>query len=170
MSNPITITSKTHGYIDTYVSDEDYDRVLPHALCVSINSMGTFYVMMTIKKPGGGYYNTALHRFIMDAPKGMFVDHINGNTLDNTRENLRLCTAKGNAQNQSIQKRKKTSKYKGVYRNSTNTKWVGLIKHSGIKYGLGSFSVEEDAARAYNKKALELFGEFAKLNIIEGDG
>ena len=107
-----------------------------------------------------------MHRVIMDAPKGMHVDHINGNGLDNRRENLRLCTNSQNHMNRKTH-RDSSSKYKGVSWNKRNSKWQAYIG-SGIKRkNLGYFASESDAAKAYDIKAKECFGEFARLNLGE---
>lgn len=106
-----------------------------------------------------------MHRVILDAPVGITGDHKNGNGLDNRRVNLRLATM----QQQSFNKRKTrktSSRYKGVSRRGN--RWYALIGYNwGSKY-LGAFREEDEAAIAYNNAARELYGEFAKLNIVEG--
>jgi hypothetical protein len=107
-----------------------------------------------------------ISRLIMNCPNGMVVDHINGDTLDNRRANLRICSVSQNAMNQAPQ-RIKRSKYKGVTRHKKkwlsqiNQRVAGKQKHTH----LGLYDSEEDAARAYDKKAKELYGEFALLNF-----
>lgn len=103
-----------------------------------------------------------LHRFIMNAPKGMVVDHINHNTLDNRRCNLRLCTPNQNRYNLNLRKNSKSG-YKGI--SFKKNHWeVQLKKDKKYIYG-GSFKDKIEAAKAYDKKARELFGEYAKLNF-----
>lgn len=101
-----------------------------------------------------------MHRYIMNAPDDMVVDHINGNPLDNRKSNLRICTHHQNLMNRSANN---TSNYKGV-RPSKNS-WSSRITYNCKEYHLGTFSTEEEAARAYDAKARELFGEFARLNF-----
>lgn len=101
-----------------------------------------------------------MHRLILDAPKGMQVDHINGNGLNNRRENIRLCTHEQNSYNQ--QKPYGSSKYKGVCRK--RGKWDAQIRASGKIIWLGSFATEDEAANAYDEAALKHFGEFAFTN------
>lgn len=103
-----------------------------------------------------------LHRMIMDAPSGMVVDHINGNTLDNRRENLRLCLSKENVRYQCP----KRGKYKGVFQHKGSSLWSAQIKKDGTRYSSCGFATAEDAAEEYNRLALLHFGEFAFLNTM----
>lgn len=110
------------------------------------------------------YKKFYIHRLIMNTPKGMDTDHINGNKLDNRKENLRIATRSQNSMNQKLQVRQTTSKYKGVRLDKRNGRWVAAIKINGKAKHLGVFETEDLAAQAYNKAALECFGEFSKLN------
>lgn len=110
------------------------------------------------------YKHILMHRMIMgDIPSGMVIDHINGNKLDNRKANLRVCTQGQNATNCS--KRSRNKKYKGVYL-SYGGKFRAKISKDGIDYCLGSFTEERDAAKAYNDKAIELFGKYARVNPL----
>lgn len=105
-----------------------------------------------------------LHRLIMDCPKGLEVDHINHDNLDNRKNNLRIVTRKQNRYNTRRQVGS-VSKFKGVwYYKGRNKPWVASVNKDKKKYSLGYFYTQEEAAIAYNKKALELFGEYACLN------
>jgi hypothetical protein len=88
----------------------------------------------------------------------------NHNKLDNQKHNLRLCTTSQNNMNQIPTRG--ISKYKGIYWHNRNKKWVAQIKSGNNRIHIGCFENEKDAARAYNEKAIELFGEFAYLNYI----
>ena len=112
-----------------------------------------------------GLASRLLHRTIMNCPEGMVVDHQFHDTLDNRKENLRICTVSQNAMN----KRKSigSSRFKGVSWHKRDKKWKGKIVHNGRRISLGNFSSEEEAARAYDAKALKLFGEFSCLNFPE---
>lgn len=106
-----------------------------------------------------------LHRFILDVPNGMVVDHINRDKSDNRRENLRVCTQAENVRNSK--RTSGLSKYKGVQLNKKYNKWTATINFLGVKKQIGTYIDEIEAAKAYDKKALELFGEFAYLNFPE---
>lgn len=103
-----------------------------------------------------------LHIQIMNPPEGMDTDHINGDRLDNRRTNLRLCTTQENNRNRGLGKKG----YKGVYFHKVNKKWIAQIRLNNKGRHLGSFENINDALLAYNKAAIEHFGEFAKINII----
>ena len=105
-----------------------------------------------------------LHRFIMNTPQGKITDHINGNKLDNRRENLRICGYSENAMNR---KPYSGRPYKGVYWFKDNNKWGVKLKLKGKSLFFGLHENEKDAARVYNIKARELFGQYALLNNID---
>lgn len=106
-----------------------------------------------------------LHRFIMKPSPDMCVDHINGDGLDNRRCNLRICT---HAQNMINVRRKPRNLMRGVFQ-KTKTTYYSLISDNGKPKYLGSYRSELDAAIAYNMAAKELYGEFAILNIVQGN-
>lgn len=107
-----------------------------------------------------------LHYAVLDRKDGFFIDHINGNPLDNQRANLRYATHAQNMRNRKLNKNN-TSGYKGVLAPRGKDKtWRAEIKCNNIRYRLGSFKNKEDAARAYNIAAIRYHGEFARLNII----
>lgn len=105
----------------------------------------------------------SLHRFILDLPQGRepVVDHINGNPLDNRKANLRICSQKENSWNRKKSKSNKTG-FKGVthHRNLFRAS-IGSV---GKTY-LGLYECIEDAAMAYDKAAVEKYGEFARTNF-----
>lgn len=143
------------------VDNEDFDRVKD--INWSLKNSGYYGKTYASNTLYGG-----IHNFIMRTPKGMCTDHINGDTLDNRKSNLRVCTTQQNNMNQRIQCRKnKTSKYKGVSLCKVTYKsWIAQVYINRKRIYLGRFKSEEEAALAYNKKSSELFGEYANLNII----
>lgn len=113
-------------------------------------------------------FSVYLHRLIIGAGSGDLVDHINRNPLDNRTANLRLATRSQNAANRGADRRRNgtTSRHKGVSFNKARGKWCAYIHVDGKTRSLGRFEAEDDAARAYNKAAVEAWGEFARLNDI----
>jgi hypothetical protein len=111
--------------------------------------------------------------FNADLPKGFLVDHINGDKLDNRRENLRLATRMDNEANKRKRRTQSggapSSQYKGVteVKDGRKKKWRATItvEHRQIK--LGAYYTEVEGAEAYNDAAKHYFGEFAFLNEIE---
>lgn len=143
------------------VDEEDFERV------DSLN--------WSCKKHRHTYYSDTningkvvkLHRFIMEIfdPK-IQIDHKNGNGLHCYKSNLRNATQSQNSMNQQPQKNR-TSQYKGVWLNKNNSNYVSKIHLNGKRVHIGVFTNEVDAAKAYDEKAKELFGEFARFNFPE---
>lgn len=103
-----------------------------------------------------------MHRQIMKPPPGKEVDHIDGNTLNNRRSNLRVCTRLQNAQNRRRYTPRR-SRFTGVY--PSGDKWAAEVTHARRVYYLGQFDDEIEAAKAWDRKKFELAGEFARLNF-----
>lgn len=147
----LSLQGKNKGKYVALVDDEDFERVNQHRWFY--NNRG--YAMCTITKQKRIY----MHRFILNAPNELLVDHIDGNGLHNEKHNLRLCNDSGNAHNMRKHSDNTSSQFKGVCRRGK--KWEANISN----IYLGVFTKEEDAARAYDLKARELFGEFARTNF-----
>jgi hypothetical protein len=162
------------------VNDEDYDKLMQMGSwytnkCTdklkNNRTVDRFYAARDICLGKGKKKKLFMHRVIMNVPNDKFIDHINHDTLDNRKENLRTCTNAQNQRNQ-VQQKNTTSKYKGVYllkskyKNKIYTYWMAQIKIDGKrqKY-LGLFKSEIEGAKAYDKKAREVFGEFALTNF-----
>ena len=165
------------------IDTEDWDRVKEYSWCLLAGSRQrirwTPYAATGIPHPEGGWLmyangkrrrrrtNLQLHHLILGKPpKGMVTDHINHNGLDNRKENLRFATRSQNDQNRRSQVGS-SSKYKGVCWHKAKGKWISNIVIGGKrKIHIGYFTCEHQAALAYNKKAIEFYGEFANLNVV----
>ena len=102
-------------------------------------------------------------RVIMVAPPGLMVDHINGDTLDNRRANLRLCTHAENMKNRR-KRCNSTQPYKGIEK--WRQRWYARLRCNGVRYCSAGFETPEQAAAEYNRLALQHHGEFARLNKL----
>jgi hypothetical protein len=105
-----------------------------------------------------------MHRWLLNAPPGVKVDHINGDGLDCRRSNLRLATTSQNAAN----RRGWGGGYKGVreVKRKDGSRYTAEIRCDGRYMHLGTFDTAEEAAAAYDQKAVEAFGEFALTNFL----
>jgi len=156
----IELTQNKYAIID----DEDFERVNQFKWYANYSN-GYWRAVRHIKKDTGKRASQLMHRFIMNTSKGMDTDHKNHNGLDNRKSNLRICTHAENMMNQLPRKRKITSEYKGVYWDRECKKWRTRIIPNNKHLHLGYFVNEITAAKMYDRKAKELFGEFACLNF-----
>lgn len=145
------------------VDDDDYDELMKYKWKFRIKDGYAARNIQTKEK------NTTrfMHRQIIGAPPDLQTDHVNHNTLDNRKENLRVCTRSQNNHNHGLS-RNNTSGYKGVSWKSNRGKWYASIGINGVGIYLGMFTNKDDAARAYNEAATRLHGEFALLNKLGG--
>lgn len=144
---------KIVGY--TKFSKRDLDKIKPYKW----NFARQGYV---------GSQGLSLHRYLMNCPKNLQIDHVNGDKLDNRQENLRLCNKQENARNNHGYKFKtkvKSSKYLGVSWHKRDKLWRALIKVNSKQILIGSFKNERHAAMARDIWAKELFGEFVQTNF-----
>lgn len=141
------------------VDDDDYDLVNAHKWHATYAYGGWYARRWVNKQPA-----MMMHRMITQAQRGEMIDHRNGNSLDNQKCNLRRAS---NSQNQQNRHRlvTNTSGYRGVTFIKKANKWQAGIKLQGKSYHLGWHLSPEAAARAYDAKAQELFGEFAQCNF-----
>lgn len=137
----------------TIVDDEDYELVSQYRWHLSYG-----YVMSD---------HTRMHRLIMNPPEGYVVDHINHYTTDNRRSNLRICKQGDNVHNSCKTSSRATSPYKGVTVN--RNRWRARIKADGQWISLGCYGTPEEAARAYDRAALDAWGEYAYTNFPATD-
>ena len=150
----------------TVVDAEDFEALakLPW-YALSMNGGQRFCAART-EQSGGRRRTVLMHRVIVNAPQNAFVDHANGNPLDNRRCNLRICTPAQNLQN--ARPRGGASRFKGVHWHNQNGVWRTCIKVNGRALHLGCFHDEVEAAQAYDDAALKHFGEFARTNFPTG--
>jgi len=147
------------GYV-AIVDDEDFDRVNQHRWRVAVAGPRR-YARRNIVGSDGKKHDVQMHRFVL-GNNSSHTDHINGDGLDNRKENLRACNATENQWNRRLQKH--SSRFKGVSFFKSRGKWHARIKALGKIVHLGFFDCEVMAARAYDSAARSFFGEFAKTN------
>ena len=147
----------TQGYF-TKVDDDDYKKFAIYRWYADASRPSEIRAVRSVNR-GGKMRRITLSRVIMNVPDALKVDHINGDTLDNRKSNLRICTQAQNTRNR-IKPIINTSGYKGVSKQTKGKKWIARIAN----VYLGLFNTPVEAAKAYDNKAKELFGEFAHLN------
>lgn len=162
------------------VDDEDYDSLIKHNWFAKKCNNSYYVCRNTLQKDSINGKRTVimLHREIINAPVGMDVDHIDMDTLNCQKNNLRICSRSQNCMNKKKRADAKDSIYKGVSLHKSRNKktnqefvyWQSRIcvNNKRIRLGLFTFTTdgEKQAAEAYNKAAKKHFKEFANLNII----
>lgn len=152
------------------VDDEDYERIAKHKWYA--DSRG--YAKRTDTGTKENRYRKLLlmHREIMNPPKDMHIDHINGNTGDNRKENLRVCTRSQNKHNGKAQRNNRFG-HRGV--SLCYGKWYAKIRMNGKLIYIGHYLTKEEAIKAYNDFEYKMFGEFVhkdrqpKSPLAKGD-
>lgn len=144
---------------ETWIDDCDYERISRHQWHAQ-KDYNTWYAKTYIEGK-----IVLLHRFILNPPDNVEIDHRDGNALDNRRFNIRECSHSENMHNQRPQVNK-SSRYKGVSWDKSRSKWYAQIRINSKQKSLGHFSDENEAAKVYNEAAKKLFGQFAYINII----
>lgn len=150
----IALKGKSGRGLFTKVSIGDYHRVISRGWHGHIKACRKNVYAVSAAK-------VYLHRLIVNAIPGVFVDHINRDTLDNRRCNLRTCTPQESSRNRTAS----GSGYKGVSKKDRH--WVARIEVGNTTTLLGKFPSPEAAAAVYNRAALSMFGDFAFLNRDE---
>ncbi len=157
----IDVSTRKFPNTFTKVDDEDFERL--GRLSWYPQDFGKkLYVCRQERAASGKQVLVLLHRLLTGAQKGQLVDHIDGDPLNNTRANLRICNNTQNSWN--------TGNRRGKYKGTTLLKygkWQATITANGKPKYLGVFESEEAAALAYNEAAKVLHGEFARLNVIK---
>lgn len=148
-----------------FVDDEDFERVSQHkwSLVKSPHDR-TEYAHRSIKV-NGKWRHISLHRFIMNPPSGVKIDHKDGHGLNCQRSNMRECTHQQNLRNRRT-KNKHGLKGVAFIKNRPNRQWMAKIRIDEGPKTIGYYSTALQAAAAYNEMAVKHFGEFAKLNPL----
>lgn len=148
----------TKGYV-ALVDDDDYERVSKHKWRATWTERSSTIYATRQAQAGGVRWEMKLHRFILNAPKGFVVDHIDRNGLNCQKSNLRLCTLSQNQANRGLAKNNTTGR-KGVTRQRTNNRWGAKIMVDKKDIWLGTYNSIDEASQAYAEAAKKYFGEF----------
>ncbi len=148
------------------VDDEDFDRLSKHSWCAHLSrKVGLWYAERGYHIEKNKQFSLGMHREIMGVQKGVDIDHRDRNGLNNQKSNLRICSRTLNQGNATLRK-DSTTGFKGVSYKKENGKFVARVQFGKKRLSLGYFPTKELAAAAYDKAAIELFGEFARVNNI----
>lgn len=160
-------TLKSSNGFDILVDDEDFESLSVYSWFAEARK-GKVVTVKRSTRVNNKKVGIYLHRHITNAPRGMFVDHINRNPLDNRKANLRVVQEGENQKNRGPDNRtkKKSSQFRGVSWNKKDKRWIASIRVNKKNIHLGCFTDETLAAEIYNKAATIHFGEFAYLNEI----
>ena len=158
MSEQMTLTQGKYALIDR----GDFYRLKQYSWYALKQGNGSY---IAVSNNNGN--RLFMHRLVLNAPKDFLVDHINHDTLDNRKANLRLCT-KGQNHANAFKHSHRQSKYKGVSKLGGYNRWRARIVVDRVIHHLGYFPSEVEAATAYNNAAKRYFGEFALLNDLRG--
>jgi hypothetical protein len=143
------------------IDDEDFDLVNEYTWCAVWHAATqSYYARTAVRKPNGKYTLLGMHRLIMNAPKGMHVDHIDHNTLDNRREKLRVCTPSQNNCNRGANDNNLCG-HKNVNWSMARNKWHAHISVNRKHIHLGYHVNIEDAIAAAKAGRLKYHGDFA---------
>jgi len=152
-----------YGY-EVLIDEEDVERVLSKKWKLKKSDLQRFgKIYFSCFDPGTRDQKITLHRFVMGSTHcdGIFIDHINGNTLDNRKLNLRPCNNQENQWNRKINKNNKSG-FKGVYQDKKSGRWRAVISINKKRTHLGSFADPKTAHAVYVESAKKYYGEFAR--------
>ena len=141
---------------EALIDTEDIEKISSDKWCIDKNNY--------VKNSKQEY----LHRVILGAPKDMCVDYINGNTLDNRKSNLRICTNRENTSNRTKLGTNNTSGILGVRFDNRRNKWYADVQYKGKYIFLGYFNIKEDAIKARIDAEKLYFKEF-KSKILNNE-
>lgn len=148
MTKIYEVFHKVYGKVEVLLDDDDYDKFIKEKpLRVKFDkTINNFYVYQNL---------VAVHRIITNCPKGMCVDHINRNTLDNRKCNLRVCTQQENNNNRKVRCTCKTG-YPGIHIEGKTGKYITRIIYNGHRYYIGKYDTLEEAAKKQEERRSQL--------------
>ena len=161
---PRPLIPLTNGKV-SIVSSEDYEEIIKHNWHAAY-SKGRWEARRGVHI-NGKQYLLMMHRAIMglDKKDNRYVDHIDGDSLNNKRENLRICTNQENQYNQKGPNKDGSSGYRGVTWSKKNGAWQVSVRKGGVLYHGGYFNAPQIAAISRDTLAIKLHGRFANLNF-----
>ena len=149
--------------LEALVDDEDYGFLSRYNWCAHNPRGGLYYAVRRDDESGR---IIKMHQVLLGPKEGYEIDHEDGNGLNNQRNNLRFLTHSQNLMNYPKPKGIHSSKYKGVSLDRYGRGWSAYVNKNGKRFRLGYFPTEESAARAYDFKAMELYGtDIPRLNL-----
>lgn len=162
METILEIKSKTFGLIKVRIDLDDMENINRFKWRIHKTRLGKMYAITNLPRVKGKRNSLYMHRLIIGG-NSKAIDHINGDTLDNRKINLRPATQAQNQMNKGAQKNSSTG-IKGVCPTANGNKYRASIKANGKIHHLGTFANIEEAASVYDDAAKRFFGEFARLN------
>jgi hypothetical protein len=163
----LKLKSEKHGDQECLIDDDDYDLIKNYTWYPKYDKkLNGFYACTNIRIDKNKYTLATMSRILLPVQPGQITDHINHNTLDNRRCNIRICTKAENNRNKRKHKNGLTSQYKGVYKITGKEKFGVSIYIDGKQKRISQHRSERMAALQYNRAAKKYYGEFASLNII----
>lgn len=151
----------TQGFV-ALVDDEDYEWLIQHKWYILRTKSGNLYAQTRKKTPKNKSGVETMHRMILAPPPGKLVDHIDRNGLNNQRNNLRIADKRINGINRRMHSNN-TSGYRGV--SETTNGWLATIWNGEKGEFIGYYETAEEAARAWDREAIRLRGEYAVTNF-----
>lgn len=148
------------------IDDDDYERISKYNWWSCNNGYA-----IAKRKVDGEFKQFKMHRFIMGEPEGKIVDHVNRNTLDNRKENLRITDNSGNAWNKrKVHQSPHRYKGLGIEKRGKVPRYKARLAIYNQRISLGAYATDVEAAKAYNVAAEFFHGEYALLNDVDHRG